>query len=103
MQNYLHIGGSKDGLSFPVPDDAESVTWPVAVTDKYRSRPEHESRESNQILPAFRSGRCSARSPPHPTLQWERAEQKRRYNNLRPLTVPFFAVGARARLFSSHL
>ena len=25
MQNYLFIGGDKDGLSIPAPDDAESV------------------------------------------------------------------------------
>jgi hypothetical protein len=25
MQNYLFIGGDKDGLSLPAPDDAESV------------------------------------------------------------------------------
>src|SRR5262245_6733246 len=30
--------------------------------------PRHESRESNQILPAFRSGHYSARSLLHPTL-----------------------------------
>ena len=34
MQPCLHIGGDKDSLIFPVPDDAETVTWPVAVTDK---------------------------------------------------------------------
>ena len=34
MQNYLHIGGGKDSLSYPAPDDAETVTWPHAITDK---------------------------------------------------------------------
>jgi hypothetical protein len=34
MQHYLHIGGDKDSLSFPVPDGAETVQWPVGVTDK---------------------------------------------------------------------
>jgi len=39
--------------------------------------------------PGFSSGHYSARSLLDPTLRWERAEQKRRYNNLCPLTVPF--------------
>jgi len=34
IQPYLHIGGGKDGLSYPAPDDAETVQWPVAFTDK---------------------------------------------------------------------
>lgn len=34
MQNYLHIGGDKGGLSFPVPDDTETVTWPIIITGK---------------------------------------------------------------------
>jgi hypothetical protein len=34
MQKHLHIGGGKDSLSLPVADDAETVTWPVGVTDK---------------------------------------------------------------------
>jgi len=34
MENYLHIGGGKDGLSYPAPDDAETTQCPVAVTDK---------------------------------------------------------------------
>jgi hypothetical protein len=34
MQHYLHIGGGKDSLSFPAADGAETVTWPVGVTDK---------------------------------------------------------------------
>jgi hypothetical protein len=34
MQSYLHIGGGKDGLSWPVLDDIETVTWPVSVTGK---------------------------------------------------------------------
>jgi len=33
MQHYLHIGGNVDSLNYPVPDDAETVTWPVGVTD----------------------------------------------------------------------
>jgi len=34
MQPYLHIGGNEDGLSHPVPNDAETVTWRVGVTGK---------------------------------------------------------------------
>ena len=34
MQHYLHIGVGKDSLSYPVPDGAKTVTWPVCVTDK---------------------------------------------------------------------
>jgi hypothetical protein len=34
MQNYLRIGGGKDGLSYPAADDAETVEWPVAITDR---------------------------------------------------------------------
>jgi hypothetical protein len=34
LKPYLHIGGDKDGLSYPVPDGAGTVTLPVAVTDK---------------------------------------------------------------------
>jgi len=34
MQPYLHIGGNDDGLSHPVPYDAETVTWPVAITGR---------------------------------------------------------------------
>jgi hypothetical protein len=34
MQSYLHIGGGKDGLSFPATDDAETLEWQVGVTDK---------------------------------------------------------------------
>jgi hypothetical protein len=34
MQYYLHIGGDKDGLSYPAADDAETVEWPVAITEK---------------------------------------------------------------------
>ena len=71
-----------DPLGFPI--------FVLAVAgSSMRSRREHESREDLIALPAFRSGHCSARSLLHPTLQWERAEQKRRYNNLCPLTVPF--------------
>jgi hypothetical protein len=33
MQNYLFIGGSKDGLRLPAPDDAESVQMPLGVTE----------------------------------------------------------------------
>jgi len=32
MQHYLHIGGDDDGLTHPVPNDAEAGTWPVAIT-----------------------------------------------------------------------
>jgi hypothetical protein len=33
MQHYLHIGGDKDGLTYPTPDGPETVTWtwPVGV------------------------------------------------------------------------
>ena len=34
MQYYLHVGGGKDGMSYPAADDAETVQWPVAVTDR---------------------------------------------------------------------
>jgi len=34
MQYYLHIGGDKDSLSFPAPDDAESLQWQLGLTDK---------------------------------------------------------------------
>ena len=34
MQHYLYIGGNIDSLSYPVPDGAETVTWPVVITDK---------------------------------------------------------------------
>jgi hypothetical protein len=34
MQHYLHIGGDKDSLSFPAPDDAESLQWQLGLTDK---------------------------------------------------------------------
>jgi hypothetical protein len=34
LQHYLHIGGDKDGLSYPAADGAETVQWPVGVTDK---------------------------------------------------------------------
>ena len=34
MENYLHIGGGKDGLSYPVGEDAETAQCPVGVTDK---------------------------------------------------------------------
>jgi len=34
MQHYLQVGGGKDGLSYPAADDAETVEWPVAITDK---------------------------------------------------------------------
>jgi hypothetical protein len=34
MRPYLHIGGNKDGLSHPVPNDAETLTWRVGVTGK---------------------------------------------------------------------
>jgi len=31
---YLHIGSDKDSLSFPAPDDAESLQWQLGLTDK---------------------------------------------------------------------
>jgi len=31
MENYLHIGGDKDGLSYPAADDAETAQCPVGV------------------------------------------------------------------------
>jgi hypothetical protein len=34
MQHYLHIGGDKDSLSFPAPDDAESLQWRLGLTGK---------------------------------------------------------------------
>jgi len=34
MQHYLHIGGDKDSLSFPAPDDTESLQWQFGLTDK---------------------------------------------------------------------
>ena len=34
MQPYLHIGGNMDGLTHPVPNDAETVEWRVGVTGK---------------------------------------------------------------------
>jgi len=34
MQNYLFIGGDKDGLSIPAPDDAESTQMPVGFTGR---------------------------------------------------------------------
>jgi hypothetical protein len=34
MQHCLRIGGDKDSLSFPAPDDAESVQWRLGLTDK---------------------------------------------------------------------
>jgi len=33
MQSYLLIGGPHDGLNIPVADGAESVEFPVGVTD----------------------------------------------------------------------
>ena len=33
MQNCLHIGGDKDGLSYRVADDVEFVQWPVGDTN----------------------------------------------------------------------
>jgi hypothetical protein len=32
MQYYLYIGGGKDSLSFPAPDDAESLQWQLGLT-----------------------------------------------------------------------
>ena len=34
MQHYLHIGGDKDSLSFPAPDDIGSVQWHLGLTEK---------------------------------------------------------------------
>jgi len=34
MQPYLHIGGNEDGLSHPVPNDAETVERRVGITGK---------------------------------------------------------------------
>jgi hypothetical protein len=34
MQSYLCIGGNHDGLNYPAHADAETVQWPVGVTDK---------------------------------------------------------------------
>jgi hypothetical protein len=34
MQHYLHIGGDKDSLSSPAPDDAESLQWQPGLTGK---------------------------------------------------------------------
>jgi hypothetical protein len=33
MQSYLFFGGSHDSLSYPAPDDVESIEIPVGVTD----------------------------------------------------------------------
>jgi len=48
MQCYLHIGGGKDGQSFPVADDADFVQWAVGVADK-----ETYARESLSVGDAF--------------------------------------------------
>jgi hypothetical protein len=34
MQNYLFIGGGKDGLNIPVANNAESIQLPVGITDE---------------------------------------------------------------------
>ena len=34
MQYYMHIGGGKDSLSFPAPDDQESMQWQLGLTGK---------------------------------------------------------------------
>jgi len=34
MQPYLHKGGNEDGLSHPVPNDAETVEWRLGVTGR---------------------------------------------------------------------
>jgi hypothetical protein len=34
MQHNLHIGGGKDSLSFPAPDDAESLQWQLGLTGR---------------------------------------------------------------------
>jgi hypothetical protein len=33
-QPYLHIGGGKDSLNFPAPDDAESLQWQLSLTGR---------------------------------------------------------------------
>ena len=48
MQSYLHIGGGKDGLSYPVADDADFVQWPVGDMDS-----EVYARESLSVGDAF--------------------------------------------------
>jgi hypothetical protein len=48
MQSYLFIGGSQDGLSFPVADDVDFVQWPVGVTGS-----EVYARESLSVGDAF--------------------------------------------------
>jgi hypothetical protein len=48
MQSYFFIGGARDGLSFPVADDADFVQWPVGVTDS-----EVYARESLSVGDAF--------------------------------------------------
>jgi hypothetical protein len=48
MQSYLFIGGSQDGLSFPVADDADFVQWSVGVTGF-----EVYARESLSVGDAF--------------------------------------------------
>lgn len=48
MQSYLFIGGSQDGLSFPVADDVDFVQWPVGVTGF-----EVYARESLSVGDAF--------------------------------------------------
>ena len=32
MENYLHVGGDKDGLCYPAADDAETAQCPTVVT-----------------------------------------------------------------------
>ena len=34
MENYLHVGGGKDGLCYPAADDAETVQCPCGPTDQ---------------------------------------------------------------------
>ena len=63
MQNYLFIGGSKDGLRLPAPDGAESVQMPLGVTELENYRREtlsvgdasiyiyrHESLTPEQVI-----------------------------------------------------
>jgi hypothetical protein len=34
MQNYLHIGGGKDGLNIPVAPDVDTIQLPAGATEK---------------------------------------------------------------------
>jgi hypothetical protein len=57
------------------------------------SLPPRHTAANTKAGRAIKSSRLFVgRSLLHPTLQWERPKQKRRYNSLCPPTVPFFAV-----------